>query len=118
MTDHTPPSDNDHEQEDDEAYQTEFDPITDSVSEELIKAIATLNDADPTELALLSDFVDPEALDALFGPRAADKPRETNGHVLFNYDAYCVRIDSSGQITVHQFESESASERSPDETDE
>ena len=120
MTDHTPPFDDDHEQEDDEAYQTEFDPKTDKVSEELIKAIATLNDADPTELALLSDFVDPEALDALFGPRTADKPRETNGHVLFNYDTYRVRIDSSGQITFHQSKSEpeSASERSPAEIDE
>ncbi|KZN22537.1 hypothetical protein A4G99_18880 [Haladaptatus sp. R4] len=113
MTDHTPPSDDDHEQEDDAAYQTEFDPITDSVSEELITAVATLNDADPTEVALLSDFVDPEALDALFGARAAEKPREPNGHVLFNYDAYHIKVDSSGQITVHHSESSSDSEQSP-----
>lgn len=101
MTNHTPPSDDADDHADDEAYQTEFDPTTDSISEELIKAVATLNDADPTELALLSDFVDPEALDALFGPRAAAGPRETNGHVLFKYDAYHVKVDSSGQITVH-----------------
>ncbi|WP_266082856.1 HalOD1 output domain-containing protein [Haladaptatus caseinilyticus] len=113
MTNHTPPSDDEDEHADDAAYQTEFDPIRDSVSEELITAIATLNDADPTELALLSDFVDPEALDALFGPRDAGNPRETNGHVLFNYDAYHVKVDSSGQITVHNSESSSDSKQSP-----
>ncbi|GKZ14086.1 HalOD1 output domain-containing protein [Haladaptatus sp. T7] len=114
MTEH-PPSDDEHKQTDDAAYQTEFDPRTDNVSEELIKAVATLNDADPTELALLSEFVDPEALDALFGPRAAGEPRETNGHVLFNYDTYHVRIDSSGQITVHQSDSELDNDHSPEE---
>ncbi|WP_458191072.1 HalOD1 output domain-containing protein [Haladaptatus sp. NG-WS-4] len=113
MTDHTPPFDDDHEQQDDETYQTEFDPSTDSVSEELIKAVATLNDADPTELALLSEFVDPDALDALFGPRASETPRVPNGHVLFNYDAYHVKVDSSGQITVHQSNSEFDNKRSP-----
>ncbi|SIR63511.1 hypothetical protein SAMN05421858_3033 [Haladaptatus litoreus] len=119
MTEH-PHSNDEHKQTDDAAYQTEFDPITDSVSEELVRAIATLNDADPTELALLWEFVDPEALDALFGPRAAGNPRETNGRVSFTYDAYHVRIDSSGQITFHQSESESesVSERSPSEADE
>ncbi|MFH5802113.1 HalOD1 output domain-containing protein [Haladaptatus sp. CMAA 1911] len=117
MTEHTPPSDDDHEQRDDDVYQTEFDPITDSVSEELIRAVATLNDADPAELALLAEFVDPEALDALFGPRAAGDPREAKGHVLFTYDADHVKVDSSGQITVHQSDSESDRQRSPREED-
>ncbi|WP_227356102.1 HalOD1 output domain-containing protein [Haladaptatus salinisoli] len=102
MTNHTPPSDDVDDHADDAAYQTEFDPTTDSVCEELITAVATLNDVDPTELALLSDFVDPEALDALFGPRATGNPREANGHILFNYDAYHVKVDSNGQITLHQ----------------
>ncbi|MCO8244687.1 MULTISPECIES: HalOD1 output domain-containing protein [unclassified Haladaptatus] len=113
MTNHTPPSDDEDDHADDAAYQTEFDPTMDSVSEELITAVATLNDADPTELAPLSEFVDPEALDALFGSRAAGDPRETNGHVLFNYDAYHVKVDSSGQITVHHSESSSDGEHSP-----
>ncbi|WP_231188232.1 HalOD1 output domain-containing protein [Haladaptatus sp. DYF46] len=110
MTEH-PPSD-EHVQKENEAYQTEFDPISDSVSEELVKAVATLNDADPTELSLLSELVDPEALDALFGPKAGDTLRETNGHVLFTYDAYHVRVDSNGQITVHQSDSDGDSKRS------
>ncbi|GKZ15995.1 HalOD1 output domain-containing protein [Haladaptatus sp. T7] len=119
MTEH-PHSNDEHKQTDDAAYQTEFDPITDNVSEELIRAIATVNDADLTELALLSEFVDPEALDALFGPKAGETPRDTNGRVSFTYDAYRVRINSSGQITFHQTESEPESdgERSPTETDE
>ena len=115
MTERIPPSDDEQDKRDDEAYQTEFDPITDSVSEELIRAVATLNDADPTELALLSKFVDPEALDALFGPRDSEIPRETNGHVLFKYDTYHVRVDSNGRITIHQSEFESESDRSTNE---
>ncbi|SIR92494.1 hypothetical protein SAMN05421858_4576 [Haladaptatus litoreus] len=86
--------------------------MTDSVSEELLKAVATLNDADPIELTVLSEFIDPEALDALFGPRASEVPRDTNGRVLFNYDSYYVKVESSGQITFHQPISESKTDHS------
>ncbi|SIR92934.1 hypothetical protein SAMN05421858_4617 [Haladaptatus litoreus] len=107
MTEYIPPFDDDSNDADDAVYQTEFDPITDRVSEELLKAVATLNDADPTELTVLSEFVDPEALDALFGPRASKDPRDSNGHILFNYDSYYVKVESDGQITFHQPMSES-----------
>ena len=113
MTNHTPPTDEHPDESDDDTYQTEFDPLTDNVSEELIKAVATLNDADPTELALLAEFIDPEALDALFRPRPDETPRDTDGRVVFNYDAYHVRIDSSGTISLHHTEPETDSERSP-----
>jgi hypothetical protein len=79
---------------------TEFDPSTDSASEELIKAVARLNDADPTELPLLADFIDPEALDALFRPREDGTPRGTDGQVEFTYNAYHVTVDSRGMINL------------------
>ncbi|WP_227377189.1 HalOD1 output domain-containing protein [Haladaptatus halobius] len=100
MTNHTPPNDENRDESDDDTYQTEFDPLTDSVSEELIKAVATLNDADPAELALLAEFIDPEALDALFGPRPNDTPRDTDGRVVFDYDAYHVRKEISESSDV------------------
>ncbi|WP_435158885.1 HalOD1 output domain-containing protein [Haladaptatus sp. DFWS20] len=118
MTNHTPPNDETRDESDDNAYETEFDPLTDNVSEELIKAVATLNDADPAELALLTEFIDPEALDALFGPRPDETPRDTDGRVMFEYDAYHVRIDSSGKISLHRTEAESDSERSLSDDDE
>ena len=113
MTNHTPSNDENRDESDDDAYETEFDPLTDNVSEELIKAVATLNDADPTELSLLAEFIDPEALDALFRPRPDDTPRDTNGRVVFDYDAYHVRIDSNGKISLHHTEAETDSGRSP-----
>ena len=69
-------------------HSTEFDPSTDSASEELIKAVATLDSVDPAKLPLLADFIDPEALDALFGPRENGIPRGTSGQVEFIYNAH------------------------------
>ncbi|GAA0250199.1 HalOD1 output domain-containing protein [Haladaptatus pallidirubidus] len=112
MTKHTPSNDENHDESDDDTHQTEFDPLTDTVSEELITAIATLNDADPAELALLAEFIDPEALDALFGPQMDGTPRDTDGHVVFNYDTYHVRIDSNGKISLRRTEAETGNERS------
>ncbi|WP_231189361.1 HalOD1 output domain-containing protein [Haladaptatus sp. DYF46] len=102
MTGRTPPSDDEDEQRETIIYQTEFDPTADTVSEAVIRVIATLINAGPTELVPLSEVIDLEALDALFGPKDSGIPRNTNGHVLFNYEAYHVRVDSSGQITVQQ----------------
>lgn len=79
---------------------TEFDLSTDSASEELIKTVATLNDVDPTELPLLADFIDPEALDALFKPREDGTPRGTSGQVEFTYNAYHITVDSRGTINL------------------
>lgn len=81
---------------DDEAnnvYHLSYEPATDSVSEELLQAVATLNDADPSELALLIDTIDPEALDALFQARS-------NGRVIFEYEDYRIRVTADGTIAI------------------
>lgn len=83
-------------------YQATFDPQTDSVSEELIDAVATLKDADPTELPVLADYIDPDALNTLFQPREDGKPRDTDGCVHFEFDAYIIRIQTVGTMTLHQ----------------
>ncbi|WP_458210863.1 HalOD1 output domain-containing protein [Haladaptatus sp. NG-SE-30] len=88
-----------------DTHRTEFDPSTDSASEELIKAVARLNDADPVELPLLADFIDPEALDALFRPREDGTLRGTSGRVEFAYDAYHVTVDSGGTIHLSSHKS-------------
>lgn len=106
MTERTPPSDDKDEQGDTIVYQTEFDPTMNSVSEIVIRVVATLNNAEPTDLPLPSEVVDPEALDALFGPKASGLQRHTNAALRFEYDAYSVSVDSAGQITVYQSDSE------------
>ncbi|WP_266081175.1 HalOD1 output domain-containing protein [Haladaptatus caseinilyticus] len=92
-----------------DTHSTAFDHSTDSASEELIKAVAKLNDADPVELPLLADFIDPEALDALFSPREDGTPRETSGQVEFTYDAYHVLVDSRGMINLYPHKSKADS---------
>lgn len=77
-------------------HSTEFDPSTDSASEELIKTVATLNDVDPTELPLLADFIDPEALDALFSPRDDGTPRGVGGQVEFTMTRITLRSTAEG----------------------
>ncbi len=108
MTDHTTSdTSNQHrEHADQTTHQFTFDPKTDSVSRTLVSAIATLNNADPSELAILSDFVDPEALDRLFEPRHDGTLRDTNRRVQFRYEDYIVRVQTDGTIILsHSTES-------------
>ena len=65
-------------------YHTTFDPEEDAVSEEVVAAVATLTDADPGDLAVLADVIDPDALDALFQSRPDGIPRATDGRVFFS----------------------------------
>ncbi|MCO8244787.1 MULTISPECIES: HalOD1 output domain-containing protein [unclassified Haladaptatus] len=83
-----------------DTYSTEFDPITDRASEELIRAVATLNDVDPIELPCLANYIDPEALDTLFRPLLDGTSRGTSGKMEFSYDSYHVTVESRGVINL------------------
>lgn len=99
MTNHNEPDDHQHREATD-SYEHTFDPGTDSVSEELVRAVAALNDADPTELAVLAEVLDPEALDALFQTRPDGHRRETNGRVVFEYHNHEIQITTDGTISI------------------
>lgn len=86
-------------------YQHTFDPAVDSVSEELVYAVAELDDTEPTELAILADVVDPDALDSLFQSRSNGRPRDANGLVVFTYDSHLVEITADGSILISSDES-------------
>lgn len=100
MNGRTPPSDDENKQSDTIVYQAEFDPTTDSVCEIVIRTIAVLNNAKPTDLPPLSGVIDPEALDALFRPRASEHQCCTDTSLRFGYDVYSVDVYSDGQIVV------------------
>lgn len=103
MADHQPIRDSDHEQDvaDQPVHHATFDPETDTVGEAVVEAVATVKDADPTAIARLTDAVDPDALDELFGPREDGTPRNTDGYIVFNYDEYTVHIHSEGTIAIY-----------------
>lgn len=102
MSDATPREKLNDEQGGTDTFYTEFDPLTDSISEELIKSVAMLKNTDPAELALLADFIDPEALDALFKPQVDGTPRETDGRVEFDFEGYHVTVDNAGSINLRR----------------
>lgn len=86
-------------------HQHTFDPATDSVSEELVYAVAEANDAEPTELAILSNVVDPDALDSVFRARSDGQGR-TTGQIVFTYEGHPVEITADGIITIGSGEAE------------
>ena len=104
MSNHTNSSDETNDQPDSDRHRITVETATDDISTELVEAVATLNDADLDELAVLSEFVNPDALNTLFGPQVDGTPRDTDGHVVFTYDSHHVRVDSDGTITLHQGE--------------
>ena len=71
------------------------------MSETVIMAVAALTDSEPTELDPLYDFVDPDAIDALFR-HAATRDRRTNHRLSFLYHGYDVRIRCDGAIRIER----------------
>lgn len=88
-----------------EYHQHNFDPTADSVSDELVHAVAEVDDIDPTELTILADVVDPDALDALFRSPPSTQPCDTTGQVVFTYDDHPVEITFDGSIFIGAEES-------------
>ncbi|WP_168191255.1 HalOD1 output domain-containing protein [Haloprofundus sp. MHR1] len=107
MTNQHTPNGDDQQCASTTAYRHTFDWQTDSVSGELVKAVAALTNSEPTELPVLADSVDPDALDNLFRNRADGRPRDTDGRLVFDYDGHRVRITTDGTIAVDAAESPS-----------
>lgn len=74
----------------------ETDECADGASMAVVNAVAARRNADPLELPPLYEWIDPEALDALFDPpeEAADRRFE------FVYDGHLVTIDGTGGCTI------------------
>ena len=85
---------------DESGHRIPFDPEADSVSETVIRAIAVLTDTPPTESPVLREAIDPDALDALFSTRRNGADRSGPWFVEFPYDAFAVRVFSTGVVTL------------------
>jgi hypothetical protein len=73
-----------------------------SASEAVIRVLAAAEGVEPTELDLLYDFVDPEALDSLLNKSVTSDGQPTV--IEFGVLDYRVVVSSDGQITVLEFE--------------
>lgn len=66
----------------------------------LVHAISDITGTDVTDTGFtLNDYVDPDALDRLFAPKADGTPR-ANGHVSFSIWGHHVTVYSSGEIAI------------------
>ncbi|ELY56721.1 hypothetical protein C491_11980 [Natronococcus amylolyticus DSM 10524] len=68
------------------------------VSEAVVRALAVVEDVEPTELDLLYESIDPEALDAIFDTPVIDNKPPTR--IEFGVSVYLVVVNSNGQITL------------------
>ncbi|NHN58300.1 MULTISPECIES: HalOD1 output domain-containing protein [Halorussus] len=106
MTEHNVPDDEDDQRPESTALLRHgFDPRRDSASEELVRAVAAVDDADPIDLPVLAEAVDPEALDRLFGRRPDGAPRDTDGRIRFEYSGHRILVASDGTIAIDPCES-------------
>ncbi|TYL36591.1 hypothetical protein CV102_21295 [Natronococcus pandeyae] len=77
---------------------------TNSLSYEVITAVAEREGVEPTEIEppeydALYEVVNPEALDSLFAPRENGAHRAT-GYVEFDYCGYHIVVTSDGGIEI------------------
>ena len=70
-----------------------------SLTNQILTAIAESTDQSVENLGPLYDAIDPEALDALFAPRADGSPRPV-GKVSFQYAGYWVTVSSEGAVEL------------------
>lgn len=64
----------------------------------IIEGLATLKGTSPLELDVrLTDAIDPDALEELFGPSPDDV-----GYIAFPLDRYFVSVHSNGEVAFHR----------------
>ena len=72
-----------------------------SVTHEVVRAVAETSGKDPTEIDPVATQVDPDALDALFAPGGGEGQR-TKGHVRFTVAGYDVTVYAHGEVVVYE----------------
>lgn len=70
-----------------------------STSAAVLRAVSAVEDRDPRSLRPLTDVVDPDALDALFGARDDGTPR-SGGRLTFVYSRSRVTVENGEYLTL------------------
>jgi hypothetical protein len=70
-----------------------------SVSTAVVRAVSAVNGRDPLSLRPLTEVLDPDALDMLFGSRHDGAPRLA-GRLMFVYSNCCVTVDNGEYLTL------------------
>ncbi|MDS0473853.1 HalOD1 output domain-containing protein [Natrinema sp. 1APR25-10V2] len=72
--------------------------VQQSISVAVVTAVARRRGADPTDLPPLYEWIDPDALDALFSPTRRGGSRD--GRLEFTYDGHEVAVDCTDGASI------------------
>lgn len=72
--------------------------VHETVSIAVVHAIATHRNVDPVDLPPLYEWIDPDAIDALFEPTRTGGPRR--GRLEFDYDGQTVAVDCADGVAI------------------
>ena len=103
MDDEYPPSGDADGGTESERVRFEYDWTTTSPAVAIIETVAAAADSDPEDLEPLYDWVDPDAIDALFED-SSDTPHRSRLFVSFTYAGYEVTIGEDGVTTAQPHE--------------
>ena len=72
----------------------------DSVSTTLLLTMSSVLEVDPTDLEPLTEYIDPDALDALVGHWQRDASRIDGGSISFAFSQCTVTAHASGELVI------------------
>lgn len=83
-----------------DVFHVSFDPNEESVFVVLTEAVALIQDTAPEALTPLSDVIDVDAIEALFGRSPERQPNDIE--VTFEYESLSITIASTGDIWLRR----------------
>jgi hypothetical protein len=81
-------------------YRTTYDQGRVGPTVRVLEAVAAIRNTEPTELAPLDEYVEPDALDTVFEPTRAKAG--THGSLSFAYEGLHVVVHSDGEIELRE----------------
>jgi len=70
------------------------------VSTALVLTVSSVLEIDPNELGMLSEYIEPDALNALFGHWQRDGPRAGDGSISFPFTQCTVTVHANGELVI------------------
>lgn len=82
-------------------YRVEHDWASDGeLSETVVDAVASVLDAEPTDLSPLYEVIDPDALNRLYAPTPNHQTRPGGGRLTFSYNGCLVTAYWDGAVEI------------------
>lgn len=80
----------------DDVFHVQFDPESESVIQQTVKAVATITNSDPTELTPLAECVEPDMLETFVDPDA--NCGMYCSEISFEYEGLDITLNPEGDL--------------------